>query len=182
MDDKIKEYIVNLVQRIAQSRGIQAGRGFAHQVRRIAPREHLPGHGHRAPNALIQGRGYVTPHDVKSVAMDVLRHRIIVTYEAEAEEKTSEDVIEKILQTVGRAMISKDPCEERSANIEIASSKAVTMFSPANTRACSKGPRAWSSTRCASTSRADEVRSIDWKRHRAPWGIPTSSGSWKNGN
>jgi MoxR-like ATPase len=51
-------------------------------------------------NALMNGRGYVVPQDVKSVAMDVLRHRVMITYEAEAEEKSSEDIIEKILQTV----------------------------------------------------------------------------------
>jgi MoxR-like ATPase len=50
--------------------------------------------------ALIEGRGYVTPQDVKSIAMNVLRHRIIPTYEAEAEEKTSEDLIDQILQSV----------------------------------------------------------------------------------
>ena len=44
--------------------------------------------------AFLSGRGYVTPQDVKDVAYDVLRHRIILTYEAEAEEKTSEDVNE----------------------------------------------------------------------------------------
>ena len=47
--------------------------------------------------AFLQGRSYATPHDVKSVAPDVLRHRIILTYEAEAEGKTAEDIIERIL-------------------------------------------------------------------------------------
>jgi MoxR-like ATPase len=47
-------------------------------------------------HAFLRHRGYVTPEDVKSVAMDVLRHRIIVTYEAEAEELTSEDIIRRI--------------------------------------------------------------------------------------
>jgi MoxR-like ATPase len=51
-------------------------------------------------HAFLRHRGYVTPEDVKSVAMDVLRHRIIVTYEAEAEELTSEDVVRKILDQV----------------------------------------------------------------------------------
>jgi MoxR-like ATPase len=46
--------------------------------------------------AFVQGRGYVTPQDVKSIGMDVLRHRIIVSYEAEAEDMTSEDIIRKI--------------------------------------------------------------------------------------
>jgi MoxR-like ATPase len=48
-------------------------------------------------HAFLRHRGYVTPEDIKAVAMDVLRHRIIVTYEAEAEELTSEHVIQKIL-------------------------------------------------------------------------------------
>ena len=47
-------------------------------------------------NAFLAGRGYVTPQDVKSIGMDVLRHRVAITYEAEAEEKTSETVIQKI--------------------------------------------------------------------------------------
>jgi MoxR-like ATPase len=50
--------------------------------------------------AFIQGRGYVTPQDVKSIGPDVLRHRIIVTYEAEAEEITSDDIIVKIFAEV----------------------------------------------------------------------------------
>jgi MoxR-like ATPase len=47
-------------------------------------------------HAFLRGRGYVTPQDVKSVGMDVLRHRVTITYEAEAEEKTSETIIQKI--------------------------------------------------------------------------------------
>ncbi len=50
--------------------------------------------------AFIQGRGYVTPQDVKSIGADILRHRIIVSYEAEAEEKTSEDIIRKIFDEI----------------------------------------------------------------------------------
>jgi len=50
--------------------------------------------------AFLAGRGYVTPQDVKTIAMDVLRHRVIVTYEAEAEEKTSEDVVRAVLDHV----------------------------------------------------------------------------------
>ena len=49
-------------------------------------------------HAFLQGRGYVTPQDVKSIAPDVLRHRIIVSYEAEAEEMTSDTIVQKILQ------------------------------------------------------------------------------------
>jgi MoxR-like ATPase len=50
--------------------------------------------------AMLSGRGFVTPQDVKSIAMDVLRHRVMLTYEAEAEELTSEQVIQKTLDTV----------------------------------------------------------------------------------
>ena len=51
-------------------------------------------------HAFLRHRGYVTPEDVRSVALDVLRHRVIVTYEAEAEEVTSEDVVGRILDSV----------------------------------------------------------------------------------
>ncbi len=51
-------------------------------------------------HAFLRHRGYVTPEDVRSVAMDVLRHRIILTYEAEAEEVTSEDVVTRVLDTI----------------------------------------------------------------------------------
>ena len=50
--------------------------------------------------ALLQGRAYVTPEDVKSIGPDVLRHRIILTYEAEAQAVTTDDVIRKVFNTV----------------------------------------------------------------------------------
>ena len=49
-------------------------------------------------NAFLNGRGYVTPQDVKDLATDVLRHRILLTYEAEAEGVTSEEIIAQILE------------------------------------------------------------------------------------
>ena len=50
--------------------------------------------------AFIQGRGYVTPQDIKSIGMDVLRHRVTISYEAESEEKTGEDIIKKIFDEI----------------------------------------------------------------------------------
>ena len=99
MDDKIKEYIVDLVaaSRKPQDYGLDAGSLIRYGA---SPRATIYLTMAARANALIAGRGYVTPQDVKNVAPDVLRHRIIVTYEAEAEEKTSEDIIEQILQTV----------------------------------------------------------------------------------
>ncbi|MBR1871117.1 MAG: hypothetical protein IJ802_04755 [Kiritimatiellae bacterium] len=51
-------------------------------------------------NALLRGRAYATPQDVKEVAYDVLRHRILLTYEAEAEEVTSAKIIDRLLSTI----------------------------------------------------------------------------------
>jgi MoxR-like ATPase len=50
--------------------------------------------------AFMQGRGYVVPNDIKAIGPDILRHRIIITYEAEAEELKVEDIIEKIFDGV----------------------------------------------------------------------------------
>ena len=49
---------------------------------------------------MLAGRDYVSPHDVKSVAHDVLRHRVLASYEAEAQGKTSDDIVEQILENV----------------------------------------------------------------------------------
>ena len=51
-------------------------------------------------HAFLRGRGYVTPDDVKQIGMDVLRHRVLTTYEAEAEDITSEQIIRKIFDQV----------------------------------------------------------------------------------
>jgi MoxR-like ATPase len=100
MDDKIGEYIVDLVS-ATRKPGEYGMAELAELIRYGAsPRATLfltmASRGH----ALMSGRGYVTPQDVKSVAMDVFRHRVVPTYEAEAEEKTSEDLVQKILDTV----------------------------------------------------------------------------------
>ena len=59
-----------------------------------------PGDPDHWARALLDGRDYATPHDIKRVAPDVLRHRVIVTYEAEAQKKTSEDILKRIFNTV----------------------------------------------------------------------------------
>ena len=99
MDEKIKNYIVDLVHatrepgeyKIDVARLIQYGASPRATIYlTIAARAY----------AFLQGRGYVTPQDVKTIGMDVLRHRVIVSYEAEAEEMTSEDVIKRIFDEV----------------------------------------------------------------------------------
>ncbi len=51
-------------------------------------------------HAFLQHRAYISPEDIRSIAMDVMRHRVAVTYEAEAEEVTSEEIVQRILDTV----------------------------------------------------------------------------------
>ncbi len=99
MDEKIEDYIVNLVEasRNPDAYGLDIGQLIRYGA---SPRATIFLAMASKANALIEGRGYVTPQDVKTIAMDVLRHRVIVTYEAEAEEKTSENIIDQILQTV----------------------------------------------------------------------------------
>jgi MoxR-like ATPase len=97
IDDKVKDYIVDIVlatrdpkpYNIDLNGWVQYGaspRGTIGLT--LAARAH----------AFLQGRGYVTPQDVKDLAYDVLRHRIAVTYEAEAENITSENIVAGILE------------------------------------------------------------------------------------
>ena len=99
MDEKIEEYIVSLVEasRNPDSYELNIGQYIRYGA---SPRASIFLAMASKANALIEGRGYVTPQDVKTVAMNVLRHRVILTYEAEAEEMTSEDIVQMILQTV----------------------------------------------------------------------------------
>jgi len=99
MDEKIEEYIVNLVEasRNPETYKLDIGQYIRYGA---SPRASIFLAMASKANALIEGRGYVTPQDVKTIAMNVLRHRIILTYEAEAEEKTPEDIIDQILNTV----------------------------------------------------------------------------------
>ncbi|MBI4601325.1 MAG: AAA family ATPase [Planctomycetes bacterium] len=99
MDDKIKEYIVDVIQ--ATRRPKEFGLELEALIDYGAsPRATLALATAARSNAFIERRPYVTPQDVKSVAMDVLRHRVLLTYEAEAEELESEDVVQKVLDGV----------------------------------------------------------------------------------
>ncbi|HMZ26861.1 MAG TPA: AAA family ATPase [Elusimicrobiota bacterium] len=100
VDEKIKNYILDIVAATRRPEGtalaplknlIQFG---------ASPRATLALHKAAQALAFLKGRGYVTPEDVKSIGPDVLRHRVILTYEAEAEEKTVEDVLQHIFNEV----------------------------------------------------------------------------------
>lgn len=100
MDDKVKDYVLDVVAatrrpeefRLKELKPlIQCG---------ASPRASINLCLAARANAFLSGRGYVTPQDVKDIAFEVLRHRIILTYEAEAEETTSDDIVRKVLESV----------------------------------------------------------------------------------
>ena len=100
MDEKIESYIVDVVDasRYPENYGLK---DIQELIRYGAsPRATIFLAMASKAQALVEGRPYVTPQDVKSVAKDVLRHRIMVTYEAEAEEVSSEQIVQKLLDTV----------------------------------------------------------------------------------
>lgn len=99
IDDKIKDYIVDVVcaTRDPEKYGIEMGNFISYGA---SPRATIYLAVAAKAHAFIQQRGYVTPQDVKSIGFDVLRHRVIVSYEAEAEDKTSEDVIKMIFDNI----------------------------------------------------------------------------------
>lgn len=100
VDPKVEEYIVDLIfatrepalfklaklEKLIEIGGSPRATIFMLQASRVF--------------ALMNGRGYVTPQDVKTIAPDILRHRVLVTYEAEAQELTSDDIIQEVLSTV----------------------------------------------------------------------------------
>jgi MoxR-like ATPase len=99
VDDKVRDYIVDIV--LATRPPITAGLDLNGYVQNGAsPRATIALTLAARAMAFLNGRHFVTPQDVKTVAMDVLRHRVSVTYEAEAENVTSKDVVERILNTL----------------------------------------------------------------------------------
>jgi len=100
MDDKVKDYVLDVVAatrrpeefRLTELKPlIQCG---------ASPRASINLCLAARANSFLAGRGYVTPQDVKDIAFEILRHRIILTYEAEAEEITSDDIVRKVLESV----------------------------------------------------------------------------------
>jgi MoxR-like ATPase len=99
VDEKVRDYIVDIV--LATRPPIAAGLNLNGYVQNGAsPRATIALTLAARAMAFLQGRHFVIPQDVKAVAMDVLRHRVSVTYEAEAEDVTSENVVDKILNTL----------------------------------------------------------------------------------
>ena len=100
IDDKIKDYIVDIVfaTREPKKYGLE---GLENMIQfGASPRATIALTLASKAHAFLQGRGYVVPQDIKDIALDVLRHRIIVTYEAEAEGVSSEDIVAKVLNKI----------------------------------------------------------------------------------
>jgi MoxR-like ATPase len=99
IDEKVKDYIVNIVCATRQPGmyGLKLDNFISYGA---SPRATIYLAVAAKAHAFVQQRGYVTPQDVKSIGPDVLRHRVIVSYEAEAEDKTSEDIIKAIFDNI----------------------------------------------------------------------------------
>ncbi|MFO7653803.1 MAG: AAA family ATPase [Candidatus Krumholzibacteriia bacterium] len=99
VDEKIKDYILDLVfaSREPERYGLDLGPLIAYGA---SPRATLALTRVARARALLRGRTFVVPDDVKAVAPDVLRHRVLVTYEAEAENLTSDDVVARLLESI----------------------------------------------------------------------------------
>jgi MoxR-like ATPase len=99
LDEKIKDYILSII--FATREPEKYNLKIRDYIRYGAsPRATIALTMGARAHAFLEGRGYVTPQDVKSIALDVLRHRVAVSYEAEAEELTSEELIGKILSEI----------------------------------------------------------------------------------
>ncbi len=99
VDKKIKEYVAEIVDatRHPEKYGLDINGYIEYGA---SPRASLWLILAAKAHAMVNGRGYVKPEDIKSIAYDVLRHRILLTYEAEAEQKTSDEIITKILEKI----------------------------------------------------------------------------------
>jgi len=100
MDDKIKDYVLDLVAATRNPEEFKLKELKPLIECGASPRASINLCLAARANAFLAGRGYVTPQDVKDIAYEVLRHRIILTYEAEAEEMTSDDIVRKVLESV----------------------------------------------------------------------------------
>ena len=100
MDEKIEKYIVDIVEATRNPQNYKLDDLKSLIQYGASPRATIYLVVASKAYAFLQGRGYVIPQDIKTIGMDVLRHRVIVSYEAEAEEKTSEDIIRRIFEEV----------------------------------------------------------------------------------
>lgn len=100
VDEKVKDYVLDLVTATRNPSGKELGELRPLIAFGASPRASIFLIAAARAHAFIRGRGYITPDDIKQLAIDVLSHRVITTYEAEAEEITSADIVRRILENV----------------------------------------------------------------------------------
>ena len=100
IDENLQDYIINLVTatRDPKENQLSAYNGMIQFG--ASPRASIFLNRAAKAFAFLQRRGYVVPHDIKSIGMDVLRHRVILTYEAEAENVTADDILKSLFDTI----------------------------------------------------------------------------------
>jgi MoxR-like ATPase len=100
VDEKVKDYIINIVfaTREPEKYGLKEVKDLI--AYGASPRATIYLNMAAKAHAFLRGRGYITPEDVKAIGPDILRHRVLVTYEAEAEERTSDDIVQKVFDTI----------------------------------------------------------------------------------
>ena len=99
MDERIKDYVVHLVFATRKPQDYKLDAKDLIQFG-ASPRATIYLAQAARAHAFVKGRGYVTPEDIKAIGLDVLRHRIILSYEAEAEEVTTEEIISRVFDAV----------------------------------------------------------------------------------
>ncbi|MFG0305776.1 MAG: AAA family ATPase [Phycisphaerales bacterium JB040] len=101
VDDRIKDYVVEIVHATRDPSGLGSKRDLARLIEfGASPRASISLIKASRAFALLEGRDFVTPADIKAIGLDVLRHRVIPSYEAEAEGLTSEDLVTEIFDRV----------------------------------------------------------------------------------
>jgi MoxR-like ATPase len=100
VDEKVKEYIINIVfaTREPQKYGLASIKDMI--AYGASPRATIYLNLAAKAHAFLKGRGYITPEDIKAIGADVLRHRVLLTYEAEAEEVSADDIVKKVFDTI----------------------------------------------------------------------------------
>jgi MoxR-like ATPase len=100
VDDKVKDYIVNIIfaTREPEKYGLKDLKDLISFG--ASPRATIYLNVAAKAHAFLRGRGYITPEDIKAIGTDVLRHRVLLTYEAEAEEMSSDDIVKRVFDAV----------------------------------------------------------------------------------
>ena len=165
IDDRVKDYIVDVVwaTRDPASYNLKLDGLIRYGA---SPRATIYLALAARAHAFLNGRGYVTPQDVKSIGTDVLRHRVIVSYEAEAETITSETIVDRIFRRPARPVIAQDrqtPAEilKKIRALEIKTKGLVQTMFAGDYHSVFKG-RGMNFEDVREYQPGDEIRAIDW--------------------